>query len=237
MLKVFITGAGDGLGLEFCRQYINNGDEVIATCRTKSSCSIIYEQINNKRLAVYQLDITKQDHISNLKKNINNTPIDIFINNAGVHGPKDETGSFGNINIKEWLKVIKTNAIAPLKVTETFLENISKGLDKKIVFISSRAASIEERGKKEYHKPGGPQSYRSSKAARNSVAKNLTFDLSSLGFSIIVLHPGLVKTKIANYCGHISPTTSVKGMINLIAKWEPSKNGHFYAYDGEVIPW
>ena len=237
MSTVFITGSGDGLGFEFCKQYLQSGNKVVATCRTKKSCDKLLKTFDNKNLEVFKLDITKENEVNYVKNNLGNKKIDILINNAGVHGPKDETGSFGHLDINEWLNTININTIAPIKITEALYGNLYEGDEKKIVFISSRAASIKERGQKEYHKPGGPYIYRTSKAALNSAAKNLAFDLTPLGFSIIVLHPGLVKTKINDYNGHISSRLSVMNMMKLISNWKQNYNGSFYAYDGERIPW
>ena len=39
MSKIFITGTNRGLGLEFVKQFLNRGDEVIATCRNSERCN------------------------------------------------------------------------------------------------------------------------------------------------------------------------------------------------------
>ena len=160
-----------------------------------------------------------------------------MINNAAVHGPYDEKSSFGDIDINSWLKVIRVNTISPLKVTEAFIENIKLSDKKTIVFISSRAGSVSERGLLPHHEIGGSYIYRSSKAALNAATQSLSFDFTTWGIGILVLHPGFVKTEMAGIEGDIDVKTSVSGMRKVIEEFTPSENGKFFNYDGEVIPW
>ena len=73
--------------------------------------------------------------------------------------PHDKRSTFGNIDILEWTSVFMVNTIAPIKVTEAFFDCVKNSIQKKIVFISSRSASISERGTLPHHKPGGHLAY------------------------------------------------------------------------------
>ncbi len=181
------------------------------------------------------MDITSQSHIEKIKNEYKQEKIDLLINNAAIHGPHDNRSSFGNIDRKEWSSVIITNTISPIKVTEAFFENVKKSDQKKIVFISSRSSSISERGELPHHRPGGPYIYRSSKAALNAITKSLSFDYTNLGLSIIVLHPGFVKTDMAE--GDIEPSDSIFGMRKVIEEWRLEYNGTFRTFEGENILW
>lgn len=233
MPTVLITGAGRGLGLEFAKQYFEDGWKVIATARSLNNAN----ELNSlkDKLYVRKMDITNQNHIEHIKTEFQEEKIDVLINNAAIHGPHDSRSSFGNIDQLKWSSVIMTNTISPIKVTEAFFENVKKSDQKKIVFISSRSGSITERGNLPYHRPGGPYIYRSSKAALNAITKSLSFDYTSQGFSIIVLHPGFVKTDMAE--GDIEPSDSIAGMRKVIEKWNPEENGTFRTFEGENILW
>ena len=50
--------------------------------------------------------------LMNLHQKLLDQPIDIFINNAGVFGPRNN--ELENFNVKEWLDVFNINTIAPL---------------------------------------------------------------------------------------------------------------------------
>ena len=153
MPTVFITGANRGLGLEFSRQYANDGWEVIASCRNPEAAQELKSLQGNVK--VCQMDITDQKQIKKVSLEYRNHAIDVLINNAAEHGPYDNSASFGDIDANEWLKVFLSNSISPLKVAEAFLENVKRSAQKKIAFISSRAGSISERGKLPHHQHGG----------------------------------------------------------------------------------
>ncbi len=235
MPTVFITGASRGLGLEFARQYAKDEWKVIATCRNLELADEL-KSIQGK-LYIREMDVTKKDQIDKITCEFKEEKIDVLINSAAKHGPYDESSSFGNIDIEEWLDVMETNAIAPLKVTEAFFENVKRSEQRKIVFISSRAGSISERGTLPHHKQGGSYIYRSSKAALNAVTQSLAFDLTQQGLCVIVLHPGFVKTDMAKGGAELDVLTSVAGMRKIIVESSPKDNSLFRTYEGELISW
>ena len=47
MSKIFITGTNRGLGLEFVKQFLNRGDEVIATCRNSENATELNQLQDN----------------------------------------------------------------------------------------------------------------------------------------------------------------------------------------------
>ena len=60
-------------------------------------------------------------------------PIDIVINNAGVGSTNQQLEA---VSPKPWLEVLKVNLIAPLMVTQAIIDDVKKGSDKKIYFLS-----------------------------------------------------------------------------------------------------
>lgn len=235
MPTVFITGSSRGLGLEFARSYAREGWRVIATCRDPSAAHDLKTVSGDVR--IHALDITDTGSAKALAAELAGEPIDVLINNAGIHGHRDAKASFGDIDVEAWVEVFRVNAVAPLKVTEAFLPNVLAGKEKKIVFISSRAGSIAERGSLPHHKTGGPYAYRSSKSALNCVAKALAFDLRGQGVTVVILHPGWVKTETGGWDAPMDPSASVAGMRQVIGSSTPSDNGVFRNFDGALIPW
>ena len=235
MPTVFITGASRGLGLEFARQYANESWKVIASCRNPEMAKEL-KSIQGD-IKICQLDITDIKQIQKITFEFRNEAIDLLINNAAEHGPYDGSASFGSIDAIEWTNIFLSNAISPLKVTEAFFENVKKSRQKKIVFISSRAGSISERGKLPHHKPSGSYIYRSSKAALNAATQSLAFDLEPQKICVIVLHPGFVRTGMAEDDAELDASTSIAGMKKIISESTPEDNGLFRTYEGELISW
>lgn len=229
-MSILITGTNRGIGLEFVKHYLKNNEKVIATCRNRNSAKDLLELKNTtSNLSLLELDVSKPNSIDEFTSKIADHPIDTFINNAGVFGPRNI--EFGNFNAKEWLDVFKVNTIAPLLITQKILKNLRLGKDKKLVFISSKVGSIED------NTEGGMYIYRTSKTALNQVIKSLSIDLKEENFIVVALHPGWVQTDMGGPNALIDTKTSVKGMTEAIDNLTSKNSGKFYNYDGSAIPW
>lgn len=230
MATVLITGANRGIGLEFVKQFLARGDRVLATCRNIESAGEL-EQLSNSRaeLKILELDVSRIESMENLPRQLDGEAIDIFVNNAGVYGPK--ALQFGNIEGKPWLEVLQINAVAPLLLTQLLMENLRKGSDKKLIYVSSKMGSIDDNA------GGGSYIYRSSKTALNAVVKSLAIDLAEDGFSAIVVHPGWVLTDMGGPNALLDTHTSVSGMLGVIDSLTMAGSGSFFNYDGSPIAW
>ena len=96
--------------------------------------------------------------------------------------------AYAPLDLFAWARVLDTNALGPMRVTEAFLDNVAQSRDKRIVTITSAMGSIEDNAS------GGRYAYRSSKAAVNMVMKSLAIDLAPRGITCLVVHPGWVRT-------------------------------------------
>ena len=229
-MSILITGTNRGIGLEFVKHYLKNNEKVIATYRNKNSAKDLLELKNTtSNLSLVELDVSNSNSINKFASKITDQPIDTFINNAGVFGPRNN--EFGNFNAKEWLHVFNINTIAPLLITQKILKNLRLGKNKKLVFISSKVGSIEE------NTGGGMYIYRSSKTALNQVIKSLSIDFKDENFIAAALHPGWVQTDMGGPNALIDTKTSVKGMTEVIDSLVLKNSGRFYNYDGSSIPW
>jgi len=226
MSTVMITGANRGLGLEFARQYADEGWRVIATCRKPDEAT---ELCALNGVQVHALDVTDFEAIAELAQDLDGTKIDVLINNAGVYGPYD--CSLDNIDYDIWPDVLKTNAMAPMRVAQCFAPHVAAGEKKCIATLTSKMGSMTD------NTSGGSYIYRSSKAALNAVMKSLSHDLKPDGITVVILHPGWVRTDMGGPNGLIDPPESVSGLRQVIAQTKPSGSGGFFNYDGTKIAW
>ncbi len=229
-MSILITGTNRGIGLEFVKHYLKNNEKVIATCRNRNSAKDLLKLENTtSNLSLLELDVSKPNSIDEFTSKIADQPIDTFINNAGIFGPRNI--EFVNFDSKEWLDVFNINTIAPLIITQKILKNLRLGKDKKLVFISSKVGSIED------NTEGGMYIYRTSKTALNQVIKSLSIDLKEENFIVVAVHPGWVQTDMGGPNALIDTKTSVKGMTEAIDNLTSKNSGKFYNYDGSAIPW
>lgn len=226
MKTALITGANKGIGLEFARQLKNDGYYIIGCCRTPSKANEL------KQLAdeLVPLDVTNDNDIESLKKTLNNRPIDLLINNAGISGMPSVT--VGNINRENFIEVFNVNCISVIKLSDALLPNIQASLEKNILVISSIMGSISD------NEIGRSYAYRSSKAALNCAMRSFAIDVKDKGIHVMLIHPGWVKTDMGGMNAEIDVQTSVAGMLKQAKKYFLTSHAEkLYRFDGGVISW
>ena len=230
MTSVLITGANRGLGFGFVKSFLAKNVNVICTTRniSRSKELLEYKKDHPNNLEILELDLLEENSENILSDLLSDKPIDIFINNAGVGNSNQR---FGVVSSKPWLDVLKVNLITPLTLTQSIIENIKKGSERKIYFLSSQLGSIGD------NTSGGMYIYRSSKTALNQVVKSLSVDLKPMGITVISLHPGWVKTDMGGPNAPVQIDESVKGMMKVIETTDINNTGTFLNYDGKELPW
>jgi len=231
MANVLITGANRGLGLEFCKQYASEGWRVLACCRMPEAASELLNLAEQSpHVSIFALDVGNFEQIEQLAAQLDDTAIDVLINNAGVYGDSNERG-FGQLDYEAWTKTLVINIQAPVKMAEAFLPHLQRGDKKLLVAISSLMGSIAD------NDSGGSIIYRSSKAGLNSVMKTLAIDLKEQEVGVLIFHPGWVKTDMGGENAPLEAVESVAGMRQTIAAFLPEQSGSFVKYDGTALPW
>ena len=105
MPTVLITGANRGLGLEYARQYADDGWRVIATCRVPETAMELTRIRGG--VEIRALDIGNQEQILALANSLRKEAIDLLLNNAGIYGPRPSR--LGNIEYDTWESVMRIN--------------------------------------------------------------------------------------------------------------------------------
>ncbi len=227
MPTVMITGANRGIGLELARQYAADGWRVLATCRDPKHAADLRQAIGD--VVIKELDILDFPRVHAVAKAWKKEAIDLLILNAGVYGPRPSM--LGGLDYDAWEEVFWTNAMAPLKVAEAFIDQVARSDRKVIAAISSKMGSMQD------NTSGGSYIYRSSKAALNAVMKSLSVDLADRGIGVVVLHPGWVRTDMGGPHALIDVGESVSGIRRVLESAAADLGGRFVNYDGRDIPW
>jgi NAD(P)-dependent dehydrogenase (short-subunit alcohol dehydrogenase family) len=218
MASVLITGANRGLGLEFARQYCNEGWSVIATARDPTP------ELAELCTQVEKLDMLDLNSVANIGDRFEE--LDLVIANAGTMQPqKAESAEDG----RAWAELFTVNAIAPYLLAKALLENVA-AVPGKLIAITSKMGSIAD-------STGGYVPYRSSKAALNMAWHSLAFEARPLGVAAAVLNPGWVQTRMGGSSAPDQPEDSVAQMRQVISGLTLDRTGSFLDRDGSVIPW
>jgi NAD(P)-dependent dehydrogenase (short-subunit alcohol dehydrogenase family) len=246
---VLITGANQGIGLEFAKEYAARGWTVIATHRRTSTPEELAKlAARYPKVRIERMDVTDAGQIAALGAKLKGVPIDVLLNNAGlvrtepVNKPGGNTNQmFGTLDYKLLDDFIHTNVAGPLMITETFIANVKASRQKKIIAISSAAGSVSV---PPFMPNGSPVPdhywYRISKAALNSAMRLLSAQFKDDGITVVMFHPGGVQVESFGddkLPGFVPPAEAVGKMIRTIDGLTLKDSGRFMDNDGKDHPW
>jgi len=69
------------------------------------------------------------------------------------------------------------------------------------------------------------------------MTKSMSVDLKEHGILALVLHPGWVLTEMGGPDALIDTTTSVSGLLKVMAGLNDASAGQFISFKGEIVPW
>ena len=119
-----------------------------------------------------------------LEKLLERGPIQILINNAGVH----EDAVFPAMRAEQWHRVIDVSLHGFFNVTQPLTMPMVRTRWGRIISVSSVAAIMGNRGQ---------VNYAAAKGALNSATRALSLELVSRGITVNAVAPGLIDTPMA----------------------------------------
>jgi len=218
-----VSGANRGLGLEWTRQLLDKGWKVHAGFRSE-----LGELKELEDACHHQLDVSSQESISSFVEKIGDR-VDLLINNAGI--AHERWQSVSEINFVETMKVIDINSLGPIRMTAALLPKMGGKIMSTVAMITSLMGSVGDCAS------GKSYAYRASKSALNMFSIAMKNELRSSNISIILLHPGWVKTDMGGPNALITPRESTCEMIKRVEEQTLDMTGRFIQYDGKALPW
>ena len=221
MSTVLVTGANRGIGLEYCRQLQQRGDQVIAVCRQSSpELDAIDLEIES------DVDLTNEANRAHLVRRLTGRSLDTVILNAGLL----VSMGLDDLDPEAIRRQFEVNALAPLLLARSLVPLMPWG--SRLALMTSRMGSIDD------NSSGGSYGYRMSKVALNIAGKSLAVDLKPDGIAVAILHPGLVRTRMIQFNPRgVSPEQSVRGLLTRIDGLTLDNSGTFWHANGDVLPW
>ncbi|RZI58530.1 MAG: SDR family oxidoreductase [Rubrivivax sp.] len=222
MAQVLIIGASRGIGLELVKQHGERGDTVVATARDDASL----EKLKALGATAIKLEVSDVVSIAGLAWQLDGYQFNRVLYVAGLYGPK--TIGLQPPSAADFDAVMHTNVLGPMRVLPQLLDALAP--DARIGILSSRMGSMTLRAN------SAGWVYRASKAAVNSVMKDLSLTLDGRAICVS-LHPGWVKTDMGGQEADIDVATSASSLRAVLDGLKPTDNGGFFNYDGSPLPW
>ena len=186
--NALITGGGRGLGKAVAVALANEGVNVGITGRNEESLKTTVAELEKLGVkAAYSVfDVEEMAQVEQGVASIASQlgGIDILINNAGV----GDFGSFEEMPVETWEKVMKVNLFGVYYVTKATLPCLKQNKEGDIVNVASTAGL-----------KGGPNmsAYGASKAAVISLSQSLMAELRKFNIRVITLTPSTIATDMS----------------------------------------
>lgn len=231
-----ITGGNKGIGLEIARQLGQAGVHIIVGARDGGRAGTAVGELAAEGLSAQSVHVDLDDWASAdaaaawIAAEHGN--LDILVNNAGIFDFADAAP--GKASLEAVRRVMETNFLGTLAVTQAMLPLLRKSQAGRIVNLSSSLGSLTLNGD-----PSSPYysqqyiGYNASKAALNMLTIQLHEALRGTGIAVNSVSPGFVKTDLTGY-GVMTPEEGAWLPVRYALDGEGS--GRFVEPDGET-PW
>ena len=175
-----VTGASSGIGAATAKLLAKNGYHVIAAARRLDLLSEVAKA--SPDIEVVELDVTDEQSVAALAKQLEGKPVSVLVNNAGGAFDADQVTS---ADPEMWLKTYDVNVVGSVRMVKALVPHMKAFGRGHIVLISSTAGHI-------VYENGG--SYTSAKHGEAALAKTLRLELSGEPIRVTEVAPGMVKT-------------------------------------------
>lgn len=225
-MKVVITGANRGLGLELVKAFSDRGHQVIAAYRNKDDIKIFDNMANTKPIL---LDVANQESVDKFASDLESETVDILINNAGVLDSDSIDGDTYE-DMEDLAQVFKVNSIAPRLISDKLKSSLARSSKPLVATVSSHMGAFSRLN--EFN--AGHWAYSSSKAAVNFAMTS--FALTNPNIKTLIFHPGWMKTDMGGSSAKLDPKESAEKIYNLLMNDEGLESGKLYDIEGDLIP-
>ena len=181
MKRALITGGSGAIGAAIARALAKDGHYVYIHANSNITLAEALAAEIGHAQAV-RLDITDAAQTeSALAIILASGPIQILVNNAGIH----DDGVMPGMNAAQWSRVIDVSLNGFFNVTQPLLMPMIRTRWGRIVNISSVAAIMGNRGQ---------ANYAAAKAGLHGASKSLSLELASRGITVNTVAPGIIES-------------------------------------------
>jgi NAD(P)-dependent dehydrogenase (short-subunit alcohol dehydrogenase family) len=224
--QLLLIGASRGLGFALAEEYVKRGWHVVATERNRTT-SKLHDLLGSAkdRLEIETVDINYPDQVAALRARLASRKFDMLFVNPGV----GDRAMIGDVSTDEFIRVMVTNALSPLRVVESLQDLVLP--TGTIGIMSSGQGSITN------NENGIHDVYRTSKAALNMLMRSFAARHAGDPRTMLLMAPGWVRTDLGGPQGRLSIEESIPNLANTMDAQAGTAGLQYLDYLGRKVPW
>ena len=186
-----VTGASRGIGESIARALGSAGAHVLCAARSADRVRDVASEIGNA--TAVELDIAAPDVREKVKALLEERPIEILVNNAGI----TDDDLFIRMKPDAWTSVIRTNLDSAFNITQEIVKKMIRARWGRVINISSVVGLMGNPGQ---------TNYAASKAAIIGFTKSLALEIGSRNITVNAIAPGFIQTSMTDALGEDART-------------------------------
>ena len=218
MKRALVTGGSGEIGATICRALATQGLHVLvhANSRLDRAAQVVARILQEGGSAdSLRFDVTStEDTRQVLDRILEDGPIQVVVNNAGVHDDAPMAG----MTYEQWARAINVSLHGFFNVTQPLLLPMIGTRWGRIISLSSVTGVIGNRGQ---------TNYAAAKAGLHGASKALALELASRGVTVNVVAPGLVKSPTTE---QVFTQQQVEGLVPMKRMGTPQEVADLVAF-------
>lgn len=227
--RILLIGASRGLGLAMAEEFLGRGWDVTGTVRGGARTGLHgLAEAHPGRVEIETVDMTVAEEIAALRGRLAGRVFDMVFVNAGTTN-RDPNQTIGEVSTDEFVHVMLTNALGPMRVVEGLVGHVKPGGVLGVMSSGQGSVANNEAGQREL--------YRGTKAALNMYMRSFAARQAGTGLGMVLMAPGWVQTELGGAGARLTLGESVPGVVDGLLGRMGAAGLVYIDYLGRTVPW